>query len=602
MINNNYKSTSTEIKNIIKAPEEANFIGEFLEELPKGVLINKVTTGCGGTTVAIKSCEKYVICVPYKSMIVNKKKQHAEILDVYGVNSGGATDNNIKEYIGTTIMVTWDSLERLMKFINVKEWNILIDEAHKLVDSGNFREKVIQSVLDNYRLFKTFSFMTATPVLKEYQLDELKEIPEVKIEWSGLKDVTIDKEITGSVISKISTVALRTIEDEKLGNLHVFINSVKDIVKITGKLIKAKVEKPFNRINIVCADNDSNQDYIHNELGISYNIATVGEVKRINFYTSTAFEGSDIFDENARIYIAVTGAKNHTKINILTTLPQIIGRIRNIENNNYVKLIYSPDNKEYDISEEEYRQEINNLIRKADNVVKVYNKLEDDEPRQIMRKGLFENQFYKIHGDKVTVNKLLWKSKMHDFYTIRKVYKSKCRILDSTYKVNGISYNYKYDKEPVDETAVERLRLNNSKNFVEIAKEYCELMKDHMSLIVNDKVKTSVNVIEKTYPFISEAYAVLGEDGFVKAKYRKQAIKDAMIIESNNTDNKKKVKDLLDLEETKFYSNKELKSQIQRVYNKLKIKKTAKASLITEYYEIKKGQTRDKGKGYYILS
>ncbi len=319
---------------IIEAPKEANYIGDFLKELPKNVLINKVTTGCGGTTIAINSVENYVICVPYKSMIINKKNQNEKILDVYGINAGGALDSEIRKYKGTTIMVTWDSLERIVENLKIQEWNILIDEAHKLVDSGNFREKAINNVLKYYKRFKTFSFMTATPVQKEYQLDELKGIPEVKIKWTGLRDVIIDKEITANVVSKISTIGLRTIEEEKLGNLHVFINSVKDIVEIMSKLKGAKIEKLFNKVNIVCANNDSNQDYIHKKLGISYNIANVGDVKRVNFYTSTAFEGSDIFDEGGRIYIAVTGNKNHTKINVLTTLPQIIGRIRNIKNNN----------------------------------------------------------------------------------------------------------------------------------------------------------------------------------------------------------------------------------------------------------------------------
>jgi len=587
---------------IIKATEKANYMGQFLEELPKGVLINKVTTGCGGTTIAIESQEKYVICVPYKAMIINKMNQHKNILDVYGINSGGAADKAIRGYKGTTIMVTWDSLERLMTNINILEWNILIDEAHKLVDSGNFRGKVIKSVLSNYKLFKTFSFMTATPVLKEYQLDELKGIPEVKIVWPGLKDVIIDKEITANVVSKISTVVLRTIEDEKMGNLHVFINSVKDIVEIMRKVKGAKINKLFDKINIVCANNDSNQDFIHNKLGLAYNIASVGDVKRVNFYTSTAFEGSDIFDKSARIYIAVTGTKTHTKINILTTLPQIIGRIRDIENNNYVKLIYSPDNKEYDMSEQEYRDEIKANIKKAEKVVEDYKKLEDYESRQFMKKGLIGNQFYIIEDDTVTVNILLWKSKMHDYFTIHQVYQAKNRVFDSTYKLNGIWYSYNNDKEPVDQTAIERLRLNDAKSFVEIAKEYCELMKDPMSNWMCDKRKRSVNAIEKTYPFISEAWSILKEDGFKKAKYRMGAIKKAMVINNNEWDNDKKVKDLLGLEEAKFYTNNELKASLGRAYDTLKIDKAAKASQISEFHGVKAGQKRGKGKGYYIIS
>jgi len=164
-----------------------------------------------------------------------------------------------------------------------------------------------------------------------------------------------------------------------------------------------------------------------------------------------------------------------------------------------------------------------------------------------MKKGLAGDQFYIIEEDTVAVNNLLWKSKMHDFFTIHQVYKAKNRVFDSTYKLNDIWYSYNNDKEPVDQTAVERLRLNDSKSFVDIAKEYCELMKNPMLIWMCDERERSVNAIEKTYPFISDAWSILKEDGFKKAKYRLGVIKEAMVINNNESDNNKKVKGLLGL-------------------------------------------------------
>ena len=35
-----------------------------LEDLPHNCIFNKVVTGCGGTTIALKNGENYVIAVP----------------------------------------------------------------------------------------------------------------------------------------------------------------------------------------------------------------------------------------------------------------------------------------------------------------------------------------------------------------------------------------------------------------------------------------------------------------------------------------------------------------------------------------------------------
>lgn len=40
-----------------------------LEDLPHNCIFNKVVTGCGGTTIALKNGENYVIAVPTLSLI-----------------------------------------------------------------------------------------------------------------------------------------------------------------------------------------------------------------------------------------------------------------------------------------------------------------------------------------------------------------------------------------------------------------------------------------------------------------------------------------------------------------------------------------------------
>lgn len=43
-----------------------------LKELPKNCIFNKVITGCGGTTIAMKDNDYYVIVCPTVELIINK--------------------------------------------------------------------------------------------------------------------------------------------------------------------------------------------------------------------------------------------------------------------------------------------------------------------------------------------------------------------------------------------------------------------------------------------------------------------------------------------------------------------------------------------------
>jgi hypothetical protein len=117
---------------IISACQNANYLSDFLKYLPEGCLLDKVKTGCGGTTLAMENDRDTIIVMPFVNIIKNKKSQHQhkksnpeyshlpELLCVYGQQAQGenqpATDNEILRYIKqkTTqkILVTYDSVER----------------------------------------------------------------------------------------------------------------------------------------------------------------------------------------------------------------------------------------------------------------------------------------------------------------------------------------------------------------------------------------------------------------------------------------------------------------------------------------------------------
>ena len=56
--------------------------------------------------------------------------------------------------------------------------------------------------------------------------------------------------------------------------------------------------------------------------------STKDTVMRINLYTSTAFEGCDIYDRDGMTFIVSDTRKRHSLIDISTSMIQICGRVR----------------------------------------------------------------------------------------------------------------------------------------------------------------------------------------------------------------------------------------------------------------------------------
>lgn len=264
------------------------FLNEFMQELPENKMLNKVTVGCGATTLALRSKFKTVIAVPYRSMIINKlkwcKNENIDCMGIYSdfIDMRSHSIDAIRNFKGDKIIVTYDSLHKLEAVINPGKWNIVVDESHKLIDSAALRNKAIRSVLKNYKKYKSFCFITATPVSDEYQLSELKDIQKVQIVWHNLEEVKIEYiPLERELYETAALIALQHLKGEKKGNAHIFINSIKGICKIVNYL-KVNSTNIRNDIRIVCADNDYNDTLIESELGSAFhNEANTTSVKLI---------------------------------------------------------------------------------------------------------------------------------------------------------------------------------------------------------------------------------------------------------------------------------------------------------------------------------
>ena len=313
---------------IIKIDNRYRYLSQVISELPSHCLIDKGITGCGGTTVELLAPRDSIILSPTKNLVLSKETE-----DYLGV-TGDVKNNQIISYIKSKrqykkIIATYDSLPRLMEIIpDYENYFLLIDEYHLLFNDYSFRGEAIMFVLNNFRKFNDWAFLTATPLKKEFILEELKDVDQIVYEWESAVPVNITLKNTRFVIKEL----LKVIEDNQDKNIHIFLNSISTINKIAEKL-------EDDNYRVLCSENSKRR---------TRNTAKVTDpVKKINFYTSCSFEGCDIYDPDGLCVIISDTNISTTVLDISTKVRQICGRLRDSKYKDEVILILNTTTHRY---------------------------------------------------------------------------------------------------------------------------------------------------------------------------------------------------------------------------------------------------------------
>tara|TARA_R100000935_G_scaffold58912_1_gene99656 strand:- start:14171 stop:15991 length:1821 start_codon:yes stop_codon:yes gene_type:complete len=578
------------------------YISEFMDDLPENVLLNKVITGCGMTSVILENDVRYVLAVPYVSLVKNKNQWCKERgIKVCAAYYGGANENDIMVYQGNKIITTYDSLAKVTNALeqrgDLKEWKICIDEAHKLVDSAAFRPGAINSVLDNYKRYKCYVFGTATPVKDKYQLPSLKHISKMTIQWNNLELVKVNYcHYDNKINDVVAILALDFINGERIGNAHIFINSVKSICEIIRKMQKGGFSK-HNDIRIVCANNPRNLNLIETKTLKKYCISPVGSgVKRVNFYTSTAFEGCDIYDEEGKNFIVTDGAKDYTKIDIVTVLPQIIGRVRNSKYNNTVDLLYTSNQYMSDMTEEQFEIKVHQNMEEAKKDIVEFNQLRPESTHRINAIEKNDNPYLLVDGDQLLLNENSWYNEMHNFSTLQNTYfvskyGTERTIMDGTKKFNGVGYEYKGIKR-VQIAGLNKVKLGRAASFKDLCIDYIRILSKENSFLRSAKIAQ----MKEIEPLIVEAYSQLGPQKMKALEYSKKKIEEALLVISNESSFYYKVVKLLNLRVGEWYSMVEIKSKLVQIYKQLHLNKAAKGTDLSNWFDLAPKNKRIKGK------
>lgn len=561
----------------------ARYLGElerFKDGIPFGI-VNKTKTDVGGTYVAANCSSNYIIVCPFKDLvdsIAADKNNRYEVFKCYG----GVREYQFRKYIknNTTykIAVTYDSLPKLIGWLSSTEgWKVLVDEYHLILEDMDFRYDAINGLMEEIQKFRHYSFLSATPIDLDFEIDFLKQLPHYKVQWNGVTKITPIRykvtQLTKGLARFIQIfldegISLPDINGNvsKVEELYIFINSVTSIKQIADTL---KLNP--DDVKICCADRIRN-----NKLLGEYQIESVSSPnKRINFFTKKCFQGCNLFTNNGLIIVASDAYKTQTLVDISTTMEQIAGRIRindeyqNIFRNVIVHLFSTNKNV---MSDEEFEMMMQDKEKEADKLLSGWSKLDKEERQTYIKRMNLDTELVSIINGKMVYNNL----KKQSF-----IYK---QALRKTYK-DGISIRDSFMQS-------EKFELTNQNKWKDFNIKLAKAMTVSYEQLLKDYLDSPSESYEQEYPEFPLIKRYLKESEMNTLRWNREKMLKAV------EDKKQVDKVFLAIYQPGFISNKDLKGKLKDEFGRLGIKLSPKATLIENctLYSVEKASRKIDGK------
>ena len=561
----------------------ARYLGElerFKDGIPFGI-VNKTKTDVGGTYVAANCSSNYIIVCPFKDLvdsIAADKNNRYEVFKCYG----GIREYQFRKYIknNTTykIAVTYDSLPKLIGWLSGTEgWKVLIDEYHLILEDMDFRYDAINGLMEEIQKFRYYSFLSATPIDLDFEIDFLKQLPHYKVQWNGVTKITPIRykvtQLTKGLARFIQIfldegISLPDINGNvsKVEELYIFINSVTSIKQIADTL---KLNP--DDVKICCADRIRN-----NKLLGEYQIESVSSPnKKINFFTKKCFQGCNLFTNNGLIIVASDAYRTQTLVDISTTMEQIAGRIRindeyqNIFRNVIVHLFSTNKNV---MSDEEFEMLMQDKEKEADKLLSGWSKLDKEERQTYIKRMNLDTELVSIINGRMVYNNL----KKQSF-----IYK---QALRKTYK-DGISIRDSFMQS-------EKFELTNQNKWKDFNIKLAKAMTVSYEQLLKDYLDSPSESYEQEYPEFPLIKRYLKESEMNTLRWNREKMLKAV------EDKKQVDKVFLAIYQPGFISNKDLKSKLKDEFGRLGIKLSPKATLIENctLYNVEKASRKIDGK------
>ena len=586
-------------------PYQHDYLGQYYtEDLPDNVYLNKTITGSGGTTVCLTNQVNYVVIIPYIDTVEGKCKKHKDVIKV----KGGIRSSEVKRQIDlkldqshvVKILGTWDSLPKIMKALCGREdqFKICIDEAHNLINKALLKSEVIDYVLNNFRKFKSFIFLTATPNDRSDIPDCLEDVDFLKVDWEKKTKIKVESmQIThGKCNDYVVEICKRHLLGEEEGNAYIFYNSVNEIISVVKKL---KNLEGFNadNVNIFCASSSRNDKKIRTQLGARFLGGSFEDCKKINLLTSSTYEGNDIDDPLGKSYAIISNRRDSTKQSGDIMIPQIAGRLRCSKWKHKLVLLVHGFSEYSSLSFDKFMELLTQQQNDALEYLKLYEQQKKIGNPSILDKiinGSLSDKFLLIdsNGD--------LKFNEYAFKYERQVYKT-------------LHWDYCTSNLNSGENSIDRnenlYRVNNdnliavsdtTRLLVDTVVDYKRLMQLYIKAL-SDNDQTTIDIIEDKSPIHKHHMEVAGKERILSLSCNKTKVSRLVSDLERFDNNYYDIVSRLSLRKGNKYTRKEIKQKLQKVYGDLGIKQTAQANDIEKYFTVRDCYIERVHRGYEIL-
>lgn len=527
----------------IKNKPNTKYLSDTMDDLPENCVFNKITTGCGASHIALTNMKPTILAVPFRVLVQDKVED--TLYNVLAMSCDYKLDFIPKYQM--KIICTYQSLEKLSTMIDISKYNLVIDESHLLLQTASYSPKDIVWMMNNYKNFKSYTFMSATLHERDLWLPEIRDLPMVEMKWDNIVPVKFtplaikDTSLQDGLIN----IILDHLDGTKEGNPFFFYNSLKGIVNLVKRMKKQGLITNED-YRIVCAPKESNRSYLKSNL--SKDISKPSDKScKLNFITSTAFEGVNFYDKQGVTYIVSDKNNDYAKYDIVTTVPQIIGRIRDSIYNDNITIIYDSHSLKVSRTLKELDAHCEHRLKEAYKGIRDFNTTDaEDTKKGLLLLSLLSIYYYTDPGIRLDednsfnvdtdfantdlfVNKYAPLIELAFFKLINSTWHInviKDKEGNKTYSPNEEHFTLKYCLEKETKDLEGLSKKNKTKIGKKISfKDLCEMYESGQE-----------DLVQASDPTVCEYYKVLGKDKIQAYSYHSAKIKQLYELETQPED------------------------------------------------------------------
>lgn len=618
----------------INVPVQYRYLSQWndlLNILPQQgkFILNKVNTGCGGTTLFLQSGIPTILVSPRSNVLYSKAAQFPnahlfrtktdtstspvvlkERLRDYINMCNGSFHCPIMQPIIPKILVTIDSYSYVaeqLAFMGILEkFTVLVDEFQCLMSDSKFKGRVELEFLHNLRGVNSVCYMSATPIDESY-LNLFPDFSDVagyyKLVWhpSVLETPNLDmrpykpKQSSKGICKEIiqgyrqnGYFAQKIVNGCLVNSTEVviFLNDVRTIVSI----IEENKLQP-DEVNVLCSPSNK---YVKDlkRLRVHIGELTTDPYNPINrtftFVTRASFEGVDFYSTNAFTYIFCDGVLDWNKNDLIIDVPQILGRQRLDQPFRKDAILY------YRAKSKTDSEAIIDKIKKKEEATQAWIdkfNASDEQTKLMLKDGIMKRSEKTRYADDYVAfvddmnggfvlkeNYLVKSTELRDWHLSNYVYNNPMNIIKTVVGQTGINVTSNHGYTTITGVAaLDKFKQEFFKatTFPDKMRIYTEMREQHPEH-TNDLYQNAF--IERHF---HQAYDMLGGDKIRALRFREKDIAEAvssLVLYQIVSDECRLV-----FATGSHYQMAEVKTKLQEIYNKAGIHATAKASDLPQF-------------------